>query len=50
MGGNRYAYRVLVEKPEGKRTPRKARYKWEDNIKMGLRELAWGGIDWINLA
>jgi hypothetical protein len=26
------------------------RRRWEDNIKMDLREVAWGGMDWINLA
>jgi hypothetical protein len=27
----------------------KPRRKWEDNIKMDLREVGWGGIDWIDL-
>jgi hypothetical protein len=26
------------------------RHRWEDNIKMDLRDIGWGGIDWINLA
>jgi hypothetical protein len=46
MGEKSNAYRILVGKPEGKRP----RCKWEDNIKMGLRETAWRGKDWIDLA
>jgi hypothetical protein len=46
MGERRGAYRALVGKPEGRR-PRR---RWEDNIKMDLREVGWGGMDWINLA
>jgi len=26
------------------------RYRWEDNIRMGLREIEWGGVDWMHLA
>jgi hypothetical protein len=37
----RGAYRVLVEKPEGKGPHGKPRRKWEDNIKMDLEELGW---------
>jgi hypothetical protein len=36
----RNAYRILVEKPEGKRPTR-----WVDNVKMDLREIGWGGMD-----
>jgi hypothetical protein len=49
MGERRNAYRVLVGKPEGKRLLGKPGLRWEDNIKMDLREIGWGGIDWINL-
>ena len=28
----------------------KTRYIWEDNIKMGLKEIGWEGVDWINVA
>jgi hypothetical protein len=45
MGEKRYAYRILVGKPEGR--PRRRRL---DNIKMDHRETGWGGIDWIDLA
>jgi hypothetical protein len=40
---------ILVGKPEGKRPPGRLRHKWEDNIKMYLRELGWGGMDLSNL-
>jgi hypothetical protein len=46
----RNAYRILVGKPERKRPLGKPRCKWVDNIKMNLREIGWGGMDWINLA
>jgi hypothetical protein len=37
-----------VGKPEGKRPLERPRRRWEDNIKMGLREIGRGGIDWIH--
>ena len=40
-------YRVLVGKPEGKRTLERPRRRWEDNIKMDLQEVDCGGMDWI---
>jgi hypothetical protein len=43
------AYRLLVEKPEGKRPLGRPRWRWVDNIKMGLGEIGWGGVDWIGL-
>jgi hypothetical protein len=42
-------YRILVGKPEGKRPLRRPRRRWEDNNKMGLREIELGGMDWIDL-
>jgi hypothetical protein len=50
MGKRRGAYRVLVGKPVERRPLGRIRRRWEDNIKMDLREVAWGGMDWINLA
>jgi hypothetical protein len=45
-GAKRNPCRILVVQPEGKRRLRKPRSRWEDNIKMGLREIGWGGMDW----
>jgi hypothetical protein len=50
MGERRDVYRVLVGKPEGKRTLGRPRHRWEDNIKMDLQEVGCGGMDWIELA
>ena len=50
MGETRNAYRVLVGRPEGKRPLGRPRRRWEDNIKMDLREVGYDGGDWINLA
>jgi hypothetical protein len=44
------ACRILVGKPEGKRPLGRPRRRWVDNIKMYLREIGWGGMDWIGLA
>jgi hypothetical protein len=49
-GERRGAYRALVGKPEGGRPLGRPRRRWEDNMKMDLREVGWGGVDWINLA
>jgi hypothetical protein len=50
MGESRSTYRALVGKPVGRRPLGRPRRRWEDNIKMDLREAEWGGMDWINLA
>jgi hypothetical protein len=44
------AYRVLVGQPEGKRPLGRNTRRWEYNIKMDLRVIGWGGMDWIDLA
>ena len=49
MGERRDVYRVLVRKPEGKRSLERPRRRWEDNIKMDLQEVGCGGMDWIDL-
>ena len=50
MGERRGVYRALVGKPEGKRPLRRPRSRWEDNIKVNLKEVGCGGMDWIELA
>jgi hypothetical protein len=49
-GVKRNAYRILVGKPEGKRPRGRPRRRWVNNIKLDLREMGWGVVDWINLA
>jgi hypothetical protein len=46
MGVMKNAYRILVEKPEGKRPLERPRRRWVDNIKI----VGWDGMDWIDLA
>jgi hypothetical protein len=52
MGEERKLYKVLVGKPEGKRPLGRPRHRWEDKIRIDLRELAWGvwtGFDWLRV-
>ena len=49
MGEARGVHRVLVGKPEGKRTFVRPRRRWEDNIKMDLQEVAGSCGDWMEL-
>ena len=50
MDQSRNAYRVLVGKPEGKRPLGRRRRRWEDNIRMDLREVGCDPGEWIDLA
>ena len=50
MGERRGAYRVLMGKLEERRPLERPRRRCEDNIKVNLREVGWGNIDWISLA
>jgi hypothetical protein len=50
MGEERTVYKVLVGKPDGKRPVGRPRRRWEDVIRMDLREIGLGGVDWIRLA
>jgi len=45
----RNAYDILVGKSEGKRPLRRPRSRWEDNIRMNLRETEWEDLDWMCL-
>jgi hypothetical protein len=52
MGEGRNMYRILVSKPEGKRRLEIPRCRWEDWIKMNLREIGcgvWSGIGWLRI-
>jgi len=49
MGERRGIYRVLVDKPEGKRPLGRPRLRWDDNIRMDLQEVGCGRMDWIEL-
>jgi hypothetical protein len=50
MGDKRNAYRLLVGKPEGKRSLRRPGRRWVDRIRMDVLELEWDEVDWISLA
>jgi hypothetical protein len=50
MGEEREVYKVLVGKPEGRRPLGRPRRRWEDGVRMDLRETGLGDVDWIRLA
>jgi hypothetical protein len=50
MGEERKVYKVLVGKLEGKRPLGRPRRRWEDRIRMDLREIGLGGVDLIRLS
>jgi hypothetical protein len=50
MAVERGVYRVLVVRPEGKRPLGRPRHRWEDKIKLDLREIGINGVNWIQLA
>jgi hypothetical protein len=50
MGEGKGVHRMLVRKPEGKRTLGRPRRRWEDNIKIDLQEVGGGRGDWMELA
>jgi hypothetical protein len=50
IGEVRGAYNILFGRPEGRRPLGRPRYRWEDNIKMDIREIGFGGVDWIHWA
>jgi hypothetical protein len=52
MGEERNVYRVLMGKPEGKRPLERPRRRWEDGIRMDLREIDWGSVivySWLRI-
>ena len=50
MGDRSGVGRVLVRKSEGKEPHGRPERRWEDNIKMDIREVGCGGMDWMELA
>jgi len=48
-GGKKNAYAVLLGKPEGKGPVEKLKGRWEDNIKMYVKEVGWEDVGWISL-
>jgi hypothetical protein len=50
MGEDRKVYKVLVGKPEGMRPLGRPRNTWENGIRIDLREIGWGDVDWVQLA
>jgi hypothetical protein len=50
MGEEIKVYKALVGKPEEKRPLGRPRRRWEDGIRMDLREIGLGGVDWIRLS
>jgi hypothetical protein len=50
MGEERKVYKILAGNPEGKRPLGRPRRRWEDGIRMDLREIGLGVVDWIRLA
>jgi hypothetical protein len=50
IGEVRGAYNILVGRPEGRRPLGRRRCRWEDNMKMDLREIGFGDLDWIHWA
>jgi hypothetical protein len=50
MGEERKVYKVSVGKPEGRRRLGRPRRRWEDGVRIDLREIGLGGLDWIRLA
>jgi hypothetical protein len=50
MREERKVYKVLVGKPEGNRPLGRPSHRWEDGIRMDLREIGWGSVEWIQLA
>jgi hypothetical protein len=49
IGEMKNAHNVLIAKPEGKRPLGRSRRRWEDNVKMDLKEVGWEGGDWMRL-
>ena len=49
VGNNVRAISILVRRPEEKTQLGRRRVRWEDDIEMGVQEMGWGAMDWIEL-
>jgi hypothetical protein len=49
MGHRTGACRVLIGRPERKRPRVRPRSRWESDIKIGVKEVGWASVDWIEL-
>jgi hypothetical protein len=47
MVEERNVYKILMGKPEGNRPLVRPRHRWEDGIRMNLRDIGWGSVEWI---
>jgi hypothetical protein len=45
----RNAYKILIGKPKGKRSRKRPRHRYEDGIKINVREIEWEGVGWMHL-
>jgi hypothetical protein len=45
----RNVYKVFMGKPEGKRPLGRLRRRWEDGVRMDIREIGWGSVEWMQL-
>jgi hypothetical protein len=50
MGEENKVYRVLVGESQGKRPLGRPRRRWEDGIRLDLREIGWGNVEWFQWA
>jgi hypothetical protein len=50
MGERTDAYRILVGRPELRRSLERTRISWEDNIKVDFQEVEWEGMGWTDVA
>jgi hypothetical protein len=49
VGEKRNVHKILVRKPEDKRPSGRPKRRWEDNVRMDLREIGWKVVDWVYL-
>jgi len=50
IGEMRNEYKILVRKPKGIRPLGRNRRRWKDNIRMDLRVMWWGSVNWLHMA